>query len=66
MNSSELKAIAESLETVEIVTMHQDVIICGCRFEQKTRRFPYGYDHKYVYSHFGYNLKITDMQAACG
>ena len=27
---------------------------------------PYGYDHKYVYSHLGYNLKITDMQAACG
>ena len=39
---------------------------CGCRFEQKHGDLPYGYDHKYVYSHCGYNLKITDMQAACG
>ena len=39
---------------------------CGKRFTQKIGRFPYGYDHKYVYSHIGYNLKITDMQAAIG
>ena len=39
---------------------------CGCRFEQKHGELPFGYDHKYVYSHSGYNLKITDMQAACG
>lgn len=39
---------------------------CGCRFEQKHGNLPFGYDHKYVYSHAGYNLKITDMQAACG
>lgn len=39
---------------------------CGCRFEQSHGSLPYGYDHKYVYSHLGYNLKITDMQAACG
>jgi CDP-6-deoxy-D-xylo-4-hexulose-3-dehydrase len=39
---------------------------CGCRFEQKHGDLPFGYDHKYVYSHSGYNLKITDMQAACG
>src|SRR5690606_7234353 len=39
---------------------------CGCRFEQQHGDLPYGYDHKYVYSHLGYNLKITDMQAACG
>jgi len=39
---------------------------CGKRFEQKSGRLPQGYDHKYVYSHIGYNLKITDMQAACG
>ena len=39
---------------------------CGCRFDQKHGDLPYGYDHKYVYSHAGYNLKITDMQAACG
>ena len=39
---------------------------CGARFTQQFGSLPYGYDHKYVYSHVGYNLKITDMQAACG
>ncbi|WP_375585610.1 lipopolysaccharide biosynthesis protein RfbH [Cyclobacterium xiamenense] len=39
---------------------------CGCRFTQQHGNLPFGYDHKYVYSHAGYNLKITDMQAACG
>jgi len=39
---------------------------CGNRFSQKFGELPYGYDHKYVYSHIGYNLKITDMQAAVG
>ncbi|MDD5449029.1 MAG: lipopolysaccharide biosynthesis protein RfbH [Candidatus Omnitrophica bacterium] len=39
---------------------------CGKRFSQKLGKLPYGYDHKYVYSHIGYNLKITDMQAAIG
>jgi CDP-6-deoxy-D-xylo-4-hexulose-3-dehydrase len=39
---------------------------CGKRFEQQFGTLPYGYDHKYVYSHIGYNLKITDMQAAVG
>ncbi|HEX8384130.1 MAG TPA: lipopolysaccharide biosynthesis protein RfbH [Sphingomonas sp.] len=39
---------------------------CGTRFAQQHGSLPYGYDHKYVYSHIGYNLKITDMQAACG
>lgn len=39
---------------------------CGKRFEQTFATLPSGYDHKYVYSHIGYNLKITDMQAACG
>jgi CDP-6-deoxy-D-xylo-4-hexulose-3-dehydrase len=39
---------------------------CGARFSQKFGSLPHGYDHKYVYSHVGYNLKITDMQAACG
>ena len=39
---------------------------CGIRFAQKFGSLPEGYDHKYVYSHLGYNLKITDMQAACG
>ena len=39
---------------------------CGHRFEGKYGELPEGYDHKYVYSHFGYNLKVTDMQAAIG
>ena len=39
---------------------------CGCRFTQQFGELPLGYDHKYVYSHFGYNLKVTDMQAAIG
>ncbi|HEG0500774.1 TPA: lipopolysaccharide biosynthesis protein RfbH, partial [Campylobacter jejuni] len=39
---------------------------CGCRFTQEFGTLPRGYDHKYVYSHFGFNLKITDMQAAIG
>jgi CDP-6-deoxy-D-xylo-4-hexulose-3-dehydrase len=39
---------------------------CGKRFCWKLGNLPEGYDHKYTYSHLGYNLKITDMQAACG
>ena len=39
---------------------------CGARFNQQFGTLPKGYDHKYVYSHFGYNLKATDMQAAIG
>ena len=39
---------------------------CGKRFKQGFGSLPFGYDHKYVYSHIGYNLKITDMQAAIG
>jgi CDP-6-deoxy-D-xylo-4-hexulose-3-dehydrase len=39
---------------------------CKKRFDQKLGTLPQGYDHKYTYSHLGYNLKITDMQAACG
>ena len=40
--------------------------ICGHRFDRQYGELPLGYDHKYVYSHFGYNLKATDMQAAVG
>lgn len=68
MNSIELKSIAESFRD-----WGRDCYCppgcdntCGCRFEQKHGDLPFGYDHKYVYSHSGYNLKITDMQAACG
>ena len=39
---------------------------CGCRFGQQLGSLPYGYDHKYTYSHIGFNLKVTDMQAAFG
>ena len=43
---------------------HDDT--CKKRFNQKFGDLPYGYDHKYVYSHIGYNLRVTDMQAAVG
>lgn len=39
---------------------------CGHRYDGQFGQLPAGYDHKYVYSHFGYNLKVTDMQAAVG
>ena len=39
---------------------------CGKRFAQRFGELPFGYDHKYIYSHIGYNLKLTDMQAAIG
>ena len=40
--------------------------LCGNRFNKQFGELPFGYDHKYIYSHFGYNLKITDMQGAIG
>ena len=40
--------------------------LCGHRFDGTFGELPQGYDHKYIYSHFGYNLKVTDMQAAIG
>lgn len=40
--------------------------VCGHRFDRQYGQLPLGYDHKYVYSHFGYNLKATDLQAAIG
>jgi CDP-6-deoxy-D-xylo-4-hexulose-3-dehydrase len=68
MNNPQLKVIAESFRD-----WGRDCYCppgcdntCGCRFEQKHGDLPFGYDHKYVYSHSGYNLKISDMQAACG
>jgi CDP-4-dehydro-6-deoxyglucose reductase, E1 len=45
-------------------TGHDDT--CKKRFKQKWEKLPDSYDHKYVYSHLGYNLKMTDIQAACG
>ena len=67
-NSIKLKKIAESFrdwgrdcycETGKDNT-------CNKRFDWKLGNLPKGYDHKYTYTHMGYNLKITDMQAACG
>lgn len=68
MNNLELKNIAESFRDWgrDCYCAPGCDNTCGCRFEQKHGDLPYGYDHKYVYSHSGYNLKITDMQAACG
>ena len=48
-----------------VCTSGQDNL-CGHRFDKQYGELPLGYDHKYVYSHFGYNLKATDMQAAVG
>lgn len=68
MNNPELKVIAESFRDWgrDCYCAPGCDNTCGCRFEQKHGNLPIGYDHKYVYSHSGYNLKITDMQAACG
>jgi CDP-6-deoxy-D-xylo-4-hexulose-3-dehydrase len=43
-----------------------EVNTCGKRFEWELGDLPFGYDHKYIYSHIGYNMKLTDMQAAVG
>ena len=68
MNSRKLKKIAESFRDWgrDCFCAPGNSDTCGCRFTQQHGDLPYGYDHKYVYSHCGYNLKITDMQAACG
>lgn len=68
MNSRKLKKIAESFRDWgrDCFCPPGKSNTCGCRFTQQHGDLPYGYDHKYVYSHSGYNLKITDMQAACG
>ena len=67
-NSDELKTIAESFRDWgrDCYCHPGKDNTCGKRFCQKQGELPYGYDHKYTYSHLGYNLKITDMQAACG
>jgi CDP-6-deoxy-D-xylo-4-hexulose-3-dehydrase len=67
-NSDELKNIAESFRDWgrDCYCQPGKDNTCGKRFCQKLGDLPHGYDHKYTYSHMGYNLKITDMQAACG
>ena len=67
-NNTDLKAIAESYRDWGRDCYCKAGVdnTCGQRFCQKLGNLPKGYDHKYTYSHLGYNLKITDMQAACG
>lgn len=67
-NNDELKTIAESFRDWgrDCYCPPGKDNTCGKRFCWKLGDLPEGYDHKYTYSHLGYNLKITDMQAACG
>ncbi len=67
-NNDQLKTIAESFRDWgrDCYCQPGKDNTCGKRFCQKLGDLPAGYDHKYTYSHLGYNLKITDMQAACG
>ena len=67
-NNLELKQIAESFRDWgrDCYCPPGKDNTCGKRFCWKLGKLPEGYDHKYTYSHLGYNLKITDMQAACG
>jgi CDP-4-dehydro-6-deoxyglucose reductase, E1 len=66
-NNSELKLIAESFRDWgrDCYCAPGKDNSCGKRFCWKLGNLPQGYDHKYTYSHLGYNLKISDMQAAC-
>ena len=67
-NDSQLKRIVDSFRDwgrdCWCSSGHDDT--CKKRFQWQLGELPYGYDHKYTYSHFGYNLKVTDMQAAIG
>ncbi len=67
-NSQQLKKLVESFRDwgrdCWCQTGHDNT--CRRRFDWKLGELPYGYDHKYTYSHVGYNLKLTDMQAAVG
>lgn len=67
-NNAQLKLIAESFRDWgrDCYCAPGCDNTCGNRFGQQFGSLPAGYDHKYVYAHLGYNLKITDMQAACG
>lgn len=67
-NNDELKIIVESFRDWgrDCYCQPGKDNTCGKRFCWKLGELPAGYDHKYTYTHLGYNLKITDMQAACG
>ncbi|WP_179415486.1 lipopolysaccharide biosynthesis protein RfbH [Mucilaginibacter sp. E4BP6] len=68
INNNELSKIAESFRDWgrDCYCEPGKDNTCGCRFSQKLGSLPFGYDHKYTYSHIGFNLKVTDMQAALG
>jgi len=67
-NNAQLKMIIESIRDWgrDCYCLPGCDNTCGKRFDWQLGDLPKGYDHKYTYSHLGYNLKITDMQAACG
>jgi len=67
-NSIKLKRIAESFRDWgrDCYCEPGKDNTCNKRFRWQLGNLPFGYDHKYTYSHMGYNMKITDMQAACG
>jgi CDP-6-deoxy-D-xylo-4-hexulose-3-dehydrase len=67
-NDDELARIARSLRDWgrDCYCAGGESNTCGTRFSQQFGTLPHGFDHKYVYSHIGYNLKLTDMQAAIG
>ena len=67
-NDNELKAIAESFRDWgrDCYCKPGEGNTCNKRFCWQLGDLPYGYDHKYTYSHMGFNMKISDMQAACG
>jgi CDP-6-deoxy-D-xylo-4-hexulose-3-dehydrase len=66
-NNDQLKQIVESIRDWgrDCYCQPGKDNTCGKRFCQQLGELPFGYDHKYTYSHLGYNLKISDMQAAC-
>jgi CDP-6-deoxy-D-xylo-4-hexulose-3-dehydrase len=68
INNQQLKVIAESFRDWgrDCYCEPGKDNTCGCRFSQQLGSLPYGYDHKYTYGHIGFNLKVTDPQAAIG
>jgi len=68
INNPRLKKIVDSMRNWgrDCWCLPGDDNTCGVRFEQQHGQLPEGYDHKYVFSHIGYNLKMTEMQAAIG
>jgi CDP-6-deoxy-D-xylo-4-hexulose-3-dehydrase len=67
-NNSRIKRVSESFRDWgrDCYCEPGEENTCKKRFEWQLGKLPFGYDHKYIYSHIGYNMKITDMQAACG